>query len=172
MHANLPTHLPSFFPSFLPSFLPSFFLYLFIYLFIYLFRQSYYIDQSDLELIKICLPLPPKCWDQKDVHPHTGLCLGWPWAHYVARILDSFMFGFWDRVSFCSPGWPQTHREPPASASPVSGWTWTFKKWFVCLFIDLFFWDRVSLWISDCLETCSVDQTGLKLKQNSLPLKS
>jgi hypothetical protein len=34
--------------------------------------------------------------------------------------LSSDFFFFWDRVSLCSPRWPQTHN-PPASASCMLG---------------------------------------------------
>lgn len=32
-----------------------------------------------------------------------------------------FCFGFWDRVSLCSSGWPRSHGNPPASASWLLG---------------------------------------------------
>jgi hypothetical protein len=51
----------------------------------------------------ILLPWPPKYWDYRCVPQHLAM-----------------LFCFWDRISLCNPGCPQTHN-PSSSAFWVLG---------------------------------------------------
>ena len=56
-------------------FISLIFIHKFVYLFVWFFKTDFlcvtaqvtlkliFVDQAGLELIEICLPLPPECWD-------------------------------------------------------------------------------------------------------------
>jgi hypothetical protein len=94
--------------------------------------------------------------------------------------------------SLCRPGWPQTHRDPPASASQVLGLKVCItipRRLYTCsppvstshvlrllvkatesFFFFSILWDRVSLCSPGCPRTHSLDQTSLELTEICLPL--
>lgn len=78
----------------------------FIGLFCLLEAKSHHVDQANMELAEIPLPLPPECWDEKCVPPLPG-----SWGY--------FFLGLFDRSH---PPQPSAHPKDgfsPTEPSPV-----------------------------------------------------
>ena len=97
------------------------------------------VSQTGLKLTEIPLPLPPECWDQRPVSPHSavaGSVIGTePWQVHQyetapkchkgkekrLRWLWDYKEDPWDWSLACSSGWPWTHGKLQGSVSQALG---------------------------------------------------
>lgn len=68
----------------------------------------------------MCMHLRCGCWKALLGSTNSPSQISWL-SHIFSPLILSCFVVFWDRVSLCGPGWPETQRDLPASASQVLG---------------------------------------------------
>lgn len=68
----------------------------------------------------MCMHLRCGCWKALLGSTNSPSQISWL-SHIFSPLILSCFVVFWDRVSLCGPGWPETQRDLPASTSQIQG---------------------------------------------------